>query len=534
MAIINPGASVRVMPQAPQINARDFAPDAEGLQRAQLAGITLGKEIADLSLAGDRLKVEKAKLKAAEAAVKFGLKEAEANARRAMADAQNAETRNDPKELVRQEAVALGLNPEDYGDDFDRLQADRRLLQQRNLAFQRDPSLTQEQLRERLGRTLAESMSGTAVDEAAVPNEGAMGTELGNSQVGGSANSVPFFLQKPQREKTAQEVYDETRPEGAFKVPEVGTELSAVTVPGAPAADQELAAADDALAQFDELKGFRDRLAPPGTSPRSAALFLFQRDNPGRSIQSMSPNEQAEALKPYLDAAKPEVISRTFLSDGNSYKVDIRQSKDGEIVYGIDEPLLQRSAPETTATATVKNKLAFINETDQRIDMLLKNLDNYEKAGAFGVFDTWMATTAANPERGIPIRAAASRLSNLQTNKLVADLAAIGAKTMTELAGAAQTAGEAQRLGPYVPASGDVVLGPQQLRDKIESFRTQLQISREAIQTQFGITPTRPLGEVEPRDPAGQDAGRAKINSWLREISKAVDDYKRDVVPTAR
>ena len=525
MAILNPGASVRIMPQAPQINARDFAPDAEGLQRAQLAGITLGKEIADLSLAGDRLKVEKAKLKAAEAEIRFNQQKAQADLRRAIADAQNAETRNDPKELVRQEAVALGLNPEDYGDDFDRLQADRRLLQQRNLAFQRDPSLTQEQLRDRLGRTLAESMSGTAVDEAAVPNEGAMGTELGNSQVGGRANApLPFYLQKPQREKTAQEVYDETRPEGAFKVPEVGTELSAVTVPGAPAADQELAAADDALAQFDELKGYRDRLAPPGTSPRSAALFLFQRDNPGRSIQSMSPNEQAEALKPYLDAAKSEVVSRTFLSNGNSYKVDIRQSKDGEIVYGISEPLLQRSAPETTATATVKNKLAFINETDQRIDMLLKNLDNYEKAGAFGVFDTWMATTAANPEQGIPIRAAASMLSNRQTNKLVADLAAIGAKTMTELAGAAQTAGEAQRLGPYVPASGDVVLGPQQLRDKIESFRTQLQISREAIQTQFGITPTRPLGEVEtrsgsggntPAPSAGQDAARAAINSWL-------------------
>ena len=525
MAILNPGASVRIMPQAPQINARDFAPDAEGLQRAQLAGITLGKEIADLSLAGDRLKVEKAKLKAAEAEIRFNQQKAQADLRRAIADAQNAETRNDPKELVRQEAVALGLNPEDYGEDFPRLQEDVRRVKFQDAAMGKDPTMTPELAEERFGQTLARSMRAPAAEGelSEVSVEGR--PQEGTAQVGGRANApLPFYLQKPQREKTAQEVYDETRPEGAFKVPEVGTELSAVTVPGAPAADQELAAADDALAQFDELKGFRDRLAPPGTSPRSAALFLFQRDNPGRSIQSMSPNEQAEALKPYLDAAKPEVISRTFLSDGNSYKVDIRQSKDGEIVYGIDEPLLQRSAPETTATATVKNKLAFINETDQRIDMLLKNLDNYEKADAFGAFDTWMATTAANPEQGIPIRAAASMLSNRQTNKLVADLAAIGAKTMTELAGAAQTAGEAQRLGPYVPASGDVVLGPQQLRDKIESFRTQLQISREAIQTQFGITPTRPLGEVEtrsgsggntPAPSAGQDAARAAINSWL-------------------
>jgi len=277
MAIINPGASLRVLPQAPTINPRDFAPDADGLLRAQEVGLKIGKEISDLSLAGERLKVEKAKLKATEEELKFNQSLSQVKMRQAIADAQGAENKLDPMKALDASLLQAGVDPAVYGANRERKLQDVQRVQQRNLAFQNDPTLTPEMLRQRFGVTLAEEMSGAgALEELSVTPEAPApaGAELSLVQVA------------PQ-----------------VQVPQ-----------GAAAPTQSLASAgvvEDTLAQFDDLKSFRANLVAPGTSPRRVAETLYSRDFPMRPLGSMSSAEQTAALKPYLDAAQSEVISRT-------------------------------------------------------------------------------------------------------------------------------------------------------------------------------------------------------------------------------
>lgn len=472
---------MRVMPQAPQITPRDFAPDAEGLQRAQLAGITIGKEIADLSLAGDRLKVEKAKLKATEEEIKFNQQLSQTKLRQAIADAQASENRLDPMKELDSALLQTGVDPAIYGNNRDRKLLDAQRIRQRNTAFQADPTLTPAMLQQRFGQTLAEEMSGPgALAEVTV-------AETVDAPVADTLASVQVATPSPAPAQTL-----------------------------AP----EFSAADDALAQFEELKSYRDRMVPEGTTPLQVATSLFQQDNPSRPLGALSASERTAALKPYLEAAQSEVVSRNFVSNGNSYKVDIRQSKDGQFVYEVSEPLLQRTAPETTATATVRNKLAFLEESDQRLDALLKKVADYKTGGAFGLYDTAMAVSAANPNALLPVRAVASFLGNPSTKQLVGELAAVGAKTMTELAGSAQTAGEAARLGPYVPTPSDVILGPEQLQQKLESFRKELRRSKDAIKIAFGIDQS-PKAATAPETPAAPAQGEAQ-----QKAAAAIESYR--------
>lgn len=480
MAITNPGASLRVMPQAPQINPRDFAPDVEGLQRAQLAGMQIGKEIADLSLQSDRLRVEKAKLKWQEQETQFQQQLAGLKLKQAAADLQKSERELNPMAEVDRGLRLSGADPALYGDDTERKLQDFQRVRMREQAFQADPTLTPELLQQRFGPTLVEEMNVPALPEGSLT-----GVEIA------AAEEAP--------------------------APSPGLAGVSITVPQTAA---EAPAAPAALPEFAELQTYRDRMVSPDTSPLQIAAALYSRDYPNRPLGALSAAERTAVLKPYLDDAKSEIVTRSFVSNGNSYKVDIRQSKDGQIVYEVSEPLLQRTAPETTATATVRNKLAFIDETDQRIGQLLARLDEYEKEGAFGALDTWLSTTAANPSSAIPVRALAALVSNPQTDKLVGDLAAIGAKTMTELAGATQTEGEARRLGPYVPAASDAVLGPKQLRAKVESFREQLRLSKKAIGNAFGLelkesapAASAPAGAV----PGAQRAAEEAISTYLQK-----------------
>lgn len=255
----------------------------------------------------------------------------------------------------------------------------------------------------------------------------------------------------------------------------------------APLAAEQVGAAPvpEAIKATDELSGFASRMV--NATPRAVAAQRYAADNPQVPLASLPAAEQTRVLAPYLQSAQPKKRDIQFIKDGDKFETTVTESADGLVVYGIDEPRKQSSAPETRATATVKTKLAFIDATIKKIDELDKNLDAYDKAGAFGAYDVQMAQWAQNPEKPVLLRAAASWLGEPITKSLSTDLAAIGAKTMTELAGSAQTAGEAQRLGPYVPAASDPVQGKEALRAKIRAFKKELGISRDSLETQFGL-----------------------------------------------
>lgn len=223
-------------------------------------------------------------------------------------------------------------------------------------------------------------------------------------------------------------------------------------------------------------------------SPRAVAIQRYAADNPSMPFNLLTPAEQSKALQPYLASASPKTRKQEFLKEGDKYEATVTESADGTVTYRIDEPIRVSSAPESRATATVKTKLAFLDETDKKIDTLISHLDKYEKDGAFGWFDTVSAKWAQSPETPVPLRAVANAIGNDATKALASELAGIGAKTMTELAGSAQTKGEAERLGPYVPASTDPVLGKEELKRKLTQFKDQLKLSRGSLETQFGIT----------------------------------------------
>jgi len=260
-----------------------------------------------------------------------------------------------------------------------------------------------------------------------------------------------------------------------------------------------------------ELAAFTNRLVQ--ASPRAVAVSRFTQDNPNTPFTALPVAEQAKVLAPYLAAAAPKKRDIQFIKDGDKYETTVTESADGLVVYGVDAPRVQSSAPETRATATVKTKLAFLDETTKKIDTLIGHLENYEKEGAFGWIDTLLAKKAQSPETAVPLRAFANMVGNDSTKALASELAGIGAKTMTELAGSAQTKGEAERLGPYVPASTDPVLGKAELKRKLEQFKEQLQISRSSLETQFGMktkqSATAPAATPAPTAP----------------LDKAISDY---------
>jgi len=254
-----------------------------------------------------------------------------------------------------------------------------------------------------------------------------------------------------------------------------------------PLANERVGAAPvpEAVKATDELSGFANRMV--NATPRAVAAQRYAADNPQVPLASLPAAEQTRVLAPYLQSAQPKKRDIQFIKDGDKFETTVTESADGLVVYGIDEPRKQSSAPETRATATVKTKLAFMDETTKKIDTLISHLDKYEKDGAFGWFDTLSAKVAQSPETPVPLRAAANLIGNDATKALASELAGIGAKTMTELAGSAQTKGEAERLGPYVPASTDPVLGKSELRRKLEQFKQQLHISASSLETQFGM-----------------------------------------------
>jgi hypothetical protein len=120
------------------------------------------------------------------------------------------------------------------------------------------------------------------------------------------------------------------------------------------------------------------------------------------------------------------------------------------------------------------------------------------------------------------VRAVASKLGNPNTKQLVGELAAVGAKTMTELAGSAQTAGEAARLGPYVPTPADAILGPEQLKQKLENFRKELRRSKDAIKIAFGLDQS-----PKAATPAAEAPATAKTSPGVAKALEAGMQYLR-------
>lgn len=294
---------------------------------------------------------------------------------------------------------------------------------------------------------------------------------------------------------------------------------TAIAEKSAPLAQESVAptapvTVPEAVAGPPELASFANRLTR--LTPQTVAVQRFQADNPQVPLQAMPAADKAKLLAPYLSSSQPKKRDIQFIKDGDKYETTVTESADGLVVYGIDPERKLSSAPETRATATVKTKLAFLDETDQKIDTLIKHLDQYEKDGAFGWFDTLSAKMAQSPETAVPLRAVANMVGNDATKALASELAGIGAKTMTELAGSAQTKGEAERLGPYVPASTDPVLGKEELRRKLVQFKSQLGFTKDALITQFGMKP-------KTSAPAAEAAPAAKTPT--APLDRAISDY---------
>jgi len=468
MPVIAPSrTSLSVMPVAPSVNPALFTQVPDPSQ-----GLDLFAKAAKLPLLLEDIKMEKARQKAEKAKLDL----AEMTANRQM---QNFETL-----AKQQDALAAA-----------------QVTQAQNAAAASAflPQLSQEQLTaaqnaNRLsGRNASQLGSDAGIaeaSEAVVKQAMALGVDPGPYTEAGTGQIDIAGLREAIAAKTPSPLANET--------------VSGVRAPVA------------AVAEVPELAGFVNRMSQ--FSPRTRAVQAYAQDNPQVPLVSLTPAEQSRVLAPYLAASKPKTRDIQFVKGGDKYETTITESADGLTVYNIDEPRHISSAPETKATATVKTKLAFMDETTKKIDALVSHLDTYKAGGAFGAWDTQMAKWAQSPETPVALRAIASMAGADETKSLASELAGIGAKTMTELAGSAQTKGEAERLGPYVPASTDIVLGPAELKRKLLQFKDQLAISRQSLETQFDMKTKQSPGGL-PSDSASPAAKPAA------DLQKAIEGY---------
>jgi hypothetical protein len=518
MAIINPGASVRVMPQAPQINARDFAPDAEGLQRAQLAGITLGKEIADLSLAGDRLKVEKAKLKAAEEEIKYGIQKFKIglatesdNARTAAANATAAEQGLDVRNKVRDQAILLGLPVDKYGDDFEALNADALKLTDRREYRKTNPYASQQELIQLTGPTLVEagmfSPATGALEESVVAQEAppppAPSLSLSEASVDGKKYAPTISIDVPADPSVPQ-----------IKV------LEGVSVGGA--------AAPGAVATPDPLEPWKKLKVNPNARAGDLAVELAERNYP--QLARMPAKQRQELIDYYAKGLEKVQVPQTAPVPGGVLEFTVTRSKNSEVVYEISEPRFVRD-PAAVKSAEAAAKLSVYKNAQREAKTLIARIDELDRQGGFGWYDSLLANWASSSSTPIPVRSMVSKYTNDASNELVRALAATGAQLRTELLGAAQTVQESARVDPFLPNPKDMAMGPVMLKTKLLEFERGLSANIENLVRFSGADPAvvNSLSDPSPSSPPS-----APPTATQRQVEDAAAAYREAVLPPAR